>query len=458
MKKTLETVWLADHPMLANAHFFRQRTMSVLMGQPGRMLIGAWEITVSLSEKSAPLPKVHLYHVRRHRFLDSEALIKDQGIEEDDVFVLLQGEKKEVDILAAIVAQNRDFPKQLPHGIPSHLERLTYEKLIEEFNKKERPSTPEQPEPLGSMNPFQLLREASRRFPRLSYAWALVGVAAASAIIASLFKKPQFAVPVIVFAIAGMFLLALFAKWVSSREAGNTVSFPTQVLVWVCVLAFSYVLFAVLGAASVGKPNYLAKLLFPNTIPTESGESPTPPKAVELRYIQLQFGDFKYGIDSYHIGAPIRLNTRVFDARGTPVVALVNQFPVNDTCNPQFENPSPTPKTFKAEKIVIFQMPSSEKEFKIDLELDVFGFNQKSRSSEELPVSHLTNSLVVKTIRNDWNLGRYAFKKLTPTLRVGGDEGFKPVAKWLPFVDGELDFTVHEITLAQSQTAERITR
>lgn len=115
------------------------------------------------------------------------------------------------------------------------------------------------------MNPITLLREASRRFPKLNYAWALVGVGAASATIASLFKKPQFAVPVIVFAIAGMFLLALFSKWASSRESGKPVSIPAQVLVWVCVLAFSFILFAVLSAAAFGKPVKLAERLFGDT-------------------------------------------------------------------------------------------------------------------------------------------------------------------------------------------------
>lgn len=179
-----------------------------------------------------------------------------------------------------------------------------------------------------------------------------------------------------------------------------------------------------------------------------------PPPSDEDRFIQLQFNNFAYKIHSYHIGAPISLDARVLDSHGNPITSLVNQFPMEDTCNPNFEAPAPDPQTFKAfkvDRLIIFKLPSREKQFAVELRLDVKGFNQKSRSYYPNPVSHLTNVLVViKGGKSDWNRGSYAFSKITPPL-VGTDDGAKPKATTHPFVDGKLDFSVHEINLKQSQ-------
>jgi hypothetical protein len=110
------------------------------------------------------------------------------------------------------------------------------------------------------ISPIVFLKQAQSRFPQLKFAWGLVGILAAAAIISVWFKSAIVAAVVFLLMLCGMFLLAIFASAAAdarSKSARKVGAF----LMWVCAIAFAFALFSVISAAAIGKPHNLAVLL-----------------------------------------------------------------------------------------------------------------------------------------------------------------------------------------------------
>lgn len=115
---------------------------------------------------------------------------------------------------------------------------------------------------MDAMTPLKLLAAASKKYPQLKYAWAVVGISAAAAIVATLIKseKPAVVVGILVAMFAAMLLMAEFAndRKMHNGDLGGP-SFIRQFLVLAAAFVFVLVLVGYASALVFGHPEWLAK-------------------------------------------------------------------------------------------------------------------------------------------------------------------------------------------------------
>ncbi len=115
------------------------------------------------------------------------------------------------------------------------------------------------------MNPLKYLERARQQYPSIRYVWGLIGCAAAGAIIAALLKSnAMVAIPVVAFALAGMFITAAFSRLPKNKRSEQVALF----LLWACGILFVFVVSLIISAAAFNWPKPLADRLFPTAGPT----------------------------------------------------------------------------------------------------------------------------------------------------------------------------------------------
>ncbi len=110
---------------------------------------------------------------------------------------------------------------------------------------------------------LQLLDKAQKAVPAVKYALGLVGIAAAAGIVSILLGHTRTSVILLALMFAGMFILFLFARLVSSG-ASSSIQLAANVVMWTIVLVFSCALIVGFLAVAIRWPPGVVEFLFPN--------------------------------------------------------------------------------------------------------------------------------------------------------------------------------------------------